>query len=150
MAPSTTSIAQLAGSHDDPTEKVADVQTALMLPTTSHRAPLLDAVRSNDLYCTARPRGAQASEHHAKSNAAKRHAPSTPKRTDIVDEPMIGNNGGSATVKRRKTDIDQLRAAVAEEGRVMEESKRLADELRRKTDERQVTPIIPDDSVIAV
>lgn len=147
IAPNTTSIADIAPPHDDLTEGVANAQTALMLPTIPHRAPLLDAVRSNDLHPTARPEGAQALGHHAKSNAAKRHGPSTPKRIDIINEPMIGNYGCSAIVKRRKTDIDQLRAALAEERRVMEESKCLAEELRRKADERQVTLIIPNDCV---
>lgn len=72
----------------------------------------------------------------AKCKAVERHGPNTPTTIEVVDRLKIGNNDRSATVKRRKTDGDQLRAELAEDRRVMEESKRHADELRRKTDER--------------
>ena len=108
--------------------------------------PSSDHATSDDLPHKAwsfatRPEGSNSLFDNIRSNAANTLSPSTFRKRDMVDWLKSGYDGRSA-IKRHKTDVDQLRAELAEDRRAMEESKRHADELQHTVDERQVMLMI--------
>ena len=66
-------------------------------------------------------------------------SPRKPKFARKTNNAPSADPNSTIKTKRRKKDVDQLRAEVAETRPVMEESKRQAEEERWKTDERQVS-----------
>ena len=144
-----TKIADLAPGHGDLTDPIATAQQRGILPPLLYGATLLQSHRADflePLVCTIHREGAQPLEHHLKG-IAKPHSSTPAERIDNVDWPRTSNNDGNAAVKRRKTDVDELRAQLAEERKLVEESKRNLDELRRNTDERQVSLVSTNSAI---
>lgn len=77
-------------------------------------------------------------EQVLKSNAMKRHVPNMIEEHGSLE--MADNiDDSDAKPKRRKKDVDALRAKVEKARQAMEESKRQAEKERHKTDERRVS-----------